>query len=519
MTTTRMAWAVRRAEAHASRCTRCGAEPTVIAGPDGPLLQCPLHPDAVVAGGVAMTTETEAEPSKADLRALVAGGSRQLQQVADDLQGQSLREITLAKGFAGLLQRSGPQWLDGASEMQVMVFCRAAVYLRLNPLIGECYLLHGGFYVSVAGHRKLATLTGDMEGEGEPRMLTPEQEQVYGVRPGDIARTVDVWRRGWRAPAIGIGIVRAGELAAATSGRKGPDGLPFTPLGRNPEYMSAKRAVKDALRKAFPDIDLNVAEMDEQGRVVVDVEGWQPAAVPAPARQLPRGDTVGEGGPFSAAEPVSAAEPNTHMGEALASTVADATATVRLGTLTPRMADPPGWAISLNVLTIAGTAWAGEDAAEVDAAELVRATLGCTAEEWMSTGATADDAAAIATAVVQLWEAGGIDWAAAVSKAHALTALAGRPFTARVITYVDMPPMGAIPPRGKAAAATNEAAPPATAPARKAAPKAAKGNALVACPTCGLPSSEFVEGDCPECQPVAAPAEPQHEQATTERMV
>lgn len=241
-------------------------------------------------------------------RAMVAQSSL-ADVMVDRLRAQTQVEIAQGKSITQMLQQSGPMWLKDSRPEQVLAFARVCIGFGLNPLAGEAYLIHGGFYVGIQGRRKAAVRVGGFEGESAPRLLTPEEKEIYGVHEGDVARIIEVWRKGLRLPAVGCGIVRKGEIAKAREGRPGPDGLPFHPLGRDPEGMAAKRAATAAYKRGFPDLDLPTAEADQsmRGRLI-DVEtGEVVQEAPALGSPVPReGVTVMAGtGPIDAdfAEP------------------------------------------------------------------------------------------------------------------------------------------------------------------------------------------------------------------------
>lgn len=204
-----------------------------------------------------------------DARAMVAQSSM-ADALVDKLRAQTAVEVAQGKVITQMLQQSGPAWLKDANPAQTLAFARVCIGFGLNPLAGEAYLIHGGFYVGIQGRRKAAVRVGGFEGESAPRLLTPEEREIYGVHEGDIGRIIEVWRNGLRLPAVGCGIVRKGEIENARSGRKGPDGLPFHPLGRDPEGMAAKRAATAAYKRGFPDLDLPTADADSsmRGRII-----------------------------------------------------------------------------------------------------------------------------------------------------------------------------------------------------------------------------------------------------------
>lgn len=238
-----------------------------------------------------------------ELRALVAT-SPAAQRMLDERRVDIASEIAEGRNIVGLLRRQGPMWLKDVTPEQALAFCRVALRLGLNPLVGEAYLVHGTFYVGVAGRRKMATRTGAFRGEDPPRLLTPEEDAIYGVRKGDVARIVQVWREGHRGPTLGCGIVRAGEIEAAKKKRDnspavGRDGLYQAPIARDPEGMAAKRAAVAAYKKAFADLDIPTA--DAVGMRLVDVEtgndiGYLSDGTPLAALDDPAGDAERDAG-------------------------------------------------------------------------------------------------------------------------------------------------------------------------------------------------------------------------------
>lgn len=251
-------------------------------------------------------TERQEEQREAEeIRSLVrASHSKYLEQI----EANAIAQRQEALQFRALLARQGPSWIADAKPHQVMAFCRVAAALHLNPLVGEVYFLWGAVYVGIAGRRKLAsrvrTLDGKpaMRGESASRLLTPDECEVHGVHDGDIARIVEVWRNGWVAPAQGVGIVRHGEVQAAQI-KQGKNGLAFSPLGRNPEMMAAKRAAAAAYRIAFPDLDVQVLDYTETpSGYEVDVLDGPRVGEPAEADGAP---DAGVGGEHGSAEEAS----------------------------------------------------------------------------------------------------------------------------------------------------------------------------------------------------------------------
>jgi hypothetical protein len=215
---------------------------------------------------------TNDQDGGSELQAL-ALQSTAVARIVDEMRGVAAGEIAEARSVASLLKRSGVAWLKDTSEQEALAFARICVHVGLNPLLGEAYLIHGGLHVGIIGRRKLAARSGQWAGEDAPRLLTPEEREIHEVQPGDVARAVAVWNKEHRGPAVGFGIVRAGEVENARKAGKGRDGKYFLPLAEMPGFMAAKRAAANAYKIAFPGSDVPMAEeVRSGGRVdVVDV--------------------------------------------------------------------------------------------------------------------------------------------------------------------------------------------------------------------------------------------------------
>ncbi len=249
-----------------------------------------------------MTTEGQTDIiDPTDVKALVVD-SPLVRYATEKMQSMAIEEIARAKQDTALLQRTGAEWVTKADPQQVATFVRAAVSVGLNVLIGDAFLIHGGFFVSIQGRRKLAGQAVDrhgdtvLRGESPPRALTDAEYTLHGVHEGDVARIIDVFRADWDAPAQGIGIVRKKEIK--------PGG--YKPVEDRPEYMAAKRAAASAYRIAFPDLATGTAEFDDGGRLVAsDVTGVEiveaiAAAPEAPALPEPEPEPVPSDGELDA---------------------------------------------------------------------------------------------------------------------------------------------------------------------------------------------------------------------------
>lgn len=222
--------------------------------------------------------EVSVEPDRKEVRALVAGGGRMLQRAGERLQVNAIENVTQARTAVTLLQNMAPEWIKGMAPEKLLAFARLAVDLGLDPVAGECYVLHDTFYVSVSGRLKTAQRTGDFQGITPPRIPTKAEEQLYGVKPGDFARIVEAYRTNWIVPGQACGIVRAKEYADAPG---------FLPLKKQPEWMAEKRAIVAVLKKMFPDIDLPTGEVLDGGGVeVFDAPGQAAPQLSSPSPDL-----------------------------------------------------------------------------------------------------------------------------------------------------------------------------------------------------------------------------------------
>ncbi len=156
-----------------------------------------------------------------------------------------------------LVQRmEGARWLAQLPPNDKKALAQLSVQYGLDPLMGELTLYEGKPYISVNGMVRIAHEHPAFEGL-EDRPMTEEEKQAYGItqRVGWIAL---VYRKGWRAPVKGTG--------AADPDR------PFrnNPVERErPQWMARARAIRQALRLAFPhSVPFRFGMADERGRVI-----------------------------------------------------------------------------------------------------------------------------------------------------------------------------------------------------------------------------------------------------------
>tara|TARA_R110000824_G_scaffold68237_10_gene176662 strand:- start:787 stop:1863 length:1077 start_codon:yes stop_codon:yes gene_type:complete len=333
-----------------------------------------------------------------EVKALVSQGSAAMRNMAERANMDTLINRQLVAEQIKTLQGTGAQWIKSASAVQVKAFVQVSHALDLNPIAGDCYLIHGGFYISMQGRRALAQRTGQMGSESDMTMLTEAEQEVHGVQPGDIARKVEVLRSTMSAPVTGVGIVRAAEVQGAQKGGMSSGGVYNLPLANMPEQMAGKRAAMAAYRKAFPEIAFGVErnEEDPMDFDVIDMPSDAPAGVNTDTGEMADPEPVGVA-PADAPSPEPAATGNDDTEMTAAEYLTKAVATIVWGAYDP------------------------------DQTYAIENVLGCTATEWLEATFTMVDAGAIALAV-QASMAEGKNMVDAVSAVHWSRSNEGLPF-------------------------------------------------------------------------------------------
>jgi len=175
------------------------------------------------------------------------------------------------------------RWLGQLSPQDRTTLARLAIEYRLDPLMGELVLYEGRPYISLSGMIRLAHEHPEFEGV-EDRPMTTEEREAYGITQ-PIAWIAKIYRRRFRVPTVGTG--------AADPQR------PFrnNPVERErPQWMARARAIRQALRLAFPhSTPFRLEAAEERGVVVDQRTGEVVECEPAPATSSePAGDAPSE---------------------------------------------------------------------------------------------------------------------------------------------------------------------------------------------------------------------------------
>ncbi len=388
-----------------------------------------------------MTTETTpaGQSVKDEVRAMVAAGSPAFRAMAERVNAEAAERKVATAEMLKIVQGSGAKWLKGAKPEQVQAFASVCVALDLSPIGGDAYLIHGMLYLGIQGRRTLAVRTGQRRSESQPRMLAPGEKTLHGVEDGDVARSVEVWRKGEDAPHVGIGVIRASEITKAQDAGRGDDGVYYLPLAKDPPFMAAKRAAMAAYRKAFPELmtgtDNETDPQESQGIEITDL-GAVDASEPE-RREIEGGDLLAP----------LAGEVDPETGE-ITERPTDITTTVDgegVGADGPTVASEAETAAASAALTeglaknvervVAEIVW-GEWDADKDYA--IAAVLGCHAAKWLEGGFSVEDAAEVAQAVHgAMTTPPGRNLADAASLVHRTRSEAGLPFLANMILEED----------------------------------------------------------------------------------
>ena len=177
--------------------------------------------------------------------------------------GRPLATTELAKmDEKSLVQRmEGAKWLTQMAPQDKTALAQLSIQYGLDPLMGELTIYEGKPYISVNGMVRVAHENPLFEGL-EDRPMTSEEKQSYGItqRIGWIAK---VYRKGWRVPVVGTG---------AADPEK-----PFrnNPVERErPQWMARARAIRQALRLAFPAaVPFKLPYQEERGAFEAEIAG------------------------------------------------------------------------------------------------------------------------------------------------------------------------------------------------------------------------------------------------------
>lgn len=131
------------------------------------------------------------------------------------------------------------RWLKELTPQDRTSLAHLCVKYGLDPLLKEMTLYEGAPYITVNGLIRIAHRQKEFAGI-EDRPMTQEEQQQYHYK-APFAWIVKVYRTDWKCAAIGTGT-----------------GDPANPLRNNPiermrpEWMARSRAIRQALKLAFP---------------------------------------------------------------------------------------------------------------------------------------------------------------------------------------------------------------------------------------------------------------------------
>lgn len=179
-------------------------------------------------------------------------------------EGFSVEQVELIK----------TQIAKGCTNDELQLFMATAERLGLDPFAKEIYALkrwQNGkeqmvIQVAIDGYRKVASRTGDYEGQTHPQWWDKPTKQwvdVWDSEEHPTAARVGVWRKGFREPMYGV--VRFSAYA-----QRKKDGSLNTMWAKMDAEMLVKCAEALGLRKAFPQLSgtYTPEEMDQAENLV-----------------------------------------------------------------------------------------------------------------------------------------------------------------------------------------------------------------------------------------------------------
>ncbi len=139
-----------------------------------------------------------------------------------------------------MLQRmEGARWTKDLLPQDRTALAALAVMYGLDPVMGELILYENKPYITTAGHLRKTAENPRYEGLSH-RPLNKQEREDYGIA-APVACRVEVYKRGMRVPAVGIGTADPGAP------------LRGNPLEKREPYRQAlSRATRQALRMYFP---------------------------------------------------------------------------------------------------------------------------------------------------------------------------------------------------------------------------------------------------------------------------
>ncbi len=185
---------------------------------------------------------------------------------------------------------SHARWLKDLSADDRIALAELAVRYSLDPVMNELVIYEGKPYITVGGLIRTAHRQPAFAGL-EDRPMTAEEKTAYGIK-APVAWIVKIYRRDWQVPVVGTGV---GDPA---------NPLRNNPVERNnPQWMARSRAIRQAIKLAFPhslpfdsaedrgvNIDVETGEIIDTTASVVEepqANGHQAQPEPEPAATMP----------------------------------------------------------------------------------------------------------------------------------------------------------------------------------------------------------------------------------------
>jgi len=141
----------------------------------------------------------------------------------------------------------------GTGELLPPEVLRALVdYARkydLDPARGHVCLMYGKPYITLDGYLFHAKQT-NLPYQLKERPLTNDERLTYQIPEGAHAWVCEVIKEFSQSSFIGLGIVTVEEMTEKS--KKRPDQLASPVVAKHPWQLAAKRAVWQAMRRAFP---------------------------------------------------------------------------------------------------------------------------------------------------------------------------------------------------------------------------------------------------------------------------
>lgn len=158
------------------------------------------------------------------------------------------------------------RWTAALAPQDRRALAEIGALYGLDPIMSELILYEGKPYITLAGMIRKAHDAKGFEGV-EDRPMTEDERKAYGIKQ-PVAWIAKVYRRGFRVPTVGTG----GADPVNPLRSNAAAGKPGNPIEReNPQIMARSRAIRQALRLAFPH-SLPFAELPSAEERGIDLE-------------------------------------------------------------------------------------------------------------------------------------------------------------------------------------------------------------------------------------------------------